>query len=145
MVRLRKDLEEIEVKGEAVLILGDLNRAVGCDQWGVTRSHSKVSQGGKLIREMTMEEEYIILNNMTVGGPWTWTKRGKEDVKSCLDIAIASRNLLPYVKSVTIDKNREFTPKRVIRKKGEFIPVYTDHFTMEVKQSDGDAKEKSEV
>ena len=31
-LRLQKDLEEIEEKGEAVLILGDLNRAIGSDQ-----------------------------------------------------------------------------------------------------------------
>ena len=62
-----------------------------------------------MIRDMIMEEEYIILNNMATGGPWTWAQRGKENVKSCLDIAIASRNLLPYVKSVTIDDNKQFT------------------------------------
>ena len=70
---------------------------------------------------------------MAVGGPWTWVKRGNETIKSCLDIAIASRNLLPFVKSVTIDKERKFTPKRVIIKKGEYLSVHTDHFTMEVK------------
>ena len=31
-LRLRKDLEEIEDRGEAVLVLGDLNRAIGSDQ-----------------------------------------------------------------------------------------------------------------
>jgi hypothetical protein len=40
------------------------------------------------------------------------------------------------VKSVVIDKERQFTPKRVISKKGEFLSVYTDHFTMEVKLSE---------
>ena len=44
--RLCKDLEEIETKGEALLIIGDLNRAMGSDQGGVTGNHEKVSYGG---------------------------------------------------------------------------------------------------
>ena len=44
--RLCKDLEEIETKGETLLIIGDLNRAMGSDQGGVTGNHEKVSYGG---------------------------------------------------------------------------------------------------
>ena len=51
-LRLRKDLEEIEDRGEAVLVLGDLNRAIGSDQWGVTGNKSNLSHGGQYIRDM---------------------------------------------------------------------------------------------
>ena len=44
-----------------------------------------------------------------VDSSWTWIQRGKESSKSCLDLAICSRNLLPFVRSVIIDKERQFT------------------------------------
>ena len=131
-MRLREDLLQIEISGEAVLLVGDLNRAVGSDELGVTGNHSKVSYGGQLIREMVKEQNYITLNNMAEGGPWTWIQRGKESIKSCLDLAYASSNLLPFIKSIVIDKDRKFTPKRVIWKNNEFKAVYTDHFPMEI-------------
>ena len=106
--------------------------AIGSDQDGVIGNHEKVSYGGQYIRDFVKEKDHVILNNMATGGPWTWVKRGDDTIKSCLDIAIASRNLLPFVKSVTIDKERKFTPKRVISKKGEYLSVHTDHFTMEI-------------
>ena len=49
--RLSKDLKDIEERDETILIIGDLNRAVGCDEWGVAGNHSRVSYGGQLIRE----------------------------------------------------------------------------------------------
>ena len=100
-LRLQKDLEEIDDRGEALLLIGDVNRAVGSDQWGVTGNHDRVSHGGQLIRDMLREKDYVILNNMAVGGPWIWVKRGNEMVRSCLDLVIGSKNLLPFVKSIT--------------------------------------------
>ena len=59
-------------------------------------------------------------------------QRGKESVKSCLDIAYASQNLLPFIKLVVIDKDKKFTPKRAIWRNNKFSSVYTDHFSMEI-------------
>ena len=42
-LRLLSDLREIEDRGEAVLIIGDLNRAIGNDQWGIQGNKVKVS------------------------------------------------------------------------------------------------------
>ena len=47
-VRLSNDLNEIDMRGEAVLIMGDLNRAVGSDDRGVLGNHDRVSYGGQL-------------------------------------------------------------------------------------------------
>ena len=131
-LRLRDDLARIENTGDAILIVGDLNRAVGSDELGVSGNHSKVSYGGQLVREMVKENNYVTVNNMAEGGPWTWIQRGKETVKSCLDIAYASQNLLPYIKLVMIDKDKKFTPRRAIWKNNEFKSVYTDHLSMEI-------------
>ena len=130
--RLEKDLDDIVGRGEAFLIMGDLNRAVGSDEWGVDGNHDKVSYGGQLVRNMIKERNCTVLNNMAEGGPWTWFQRGKENIKSCLDLAICSSNLLPFVKTVVIDKDRRFTPRRVIWKKQKFSSVYTDHLPLEV-------------
>ena len=34
--------------------------------------------------------------------------------KSCLDLAVASINLMPYIKVMLIDRDRNFTPKRIV-------------------------------
>ena len=131
-IRLREDLLRIESCGEGILIVGDMNRAVGSDELGVSGNHSKVSHGGQLIRDMVQENNYVTLNNIATGGPWTWVQRGKELVRSCLDLAYASRNLMPFIKCMVIDNERKFTPKRVIWKNKKFTAVYTDHFTIEI-------------
>ena len=69
---------------------------------------------------------------MAEGGPWTWVQRGKEQIKSCLDLAICSQNLHPFVKMVRIDENREFTPRRVVWRNKKFTSIFTDHRPVEV-------------
>ena len=69
--RLEKVLDEIEDREESFLIMGDLNRAVGSDDWGVAGNHGKVSYGGQLVRDMVKRRNCVILNNMAEGGPWT--------------------------------------------------------------------------
>ena len=109
--RLTKDLKEIEGRGEAFLLVGDFNRAVGDDEWGIKGNKSKVSFGGQLVRDMLETEGYILLNNLDIveGGPWTWTSRANSNVKSCLDLGIISRNLLPFVDKVVVDKEQRFS------------------------------------
>ena len=120
-MRLREDLEDIQSRGEAILILGDMNIHVGSDEWGVEGNHSKISYGGQLVREFIKDNNFIILNNMAEGGPWTWVQRGNDQVKSCIDLAIGSQNLLPFVKSILIDKNQKFTQGELL---GEIINLH---------------------
>ena len=144
--RIKLELARIEARGEAVLILGDLNRAVGCDVLGVAGNASKVSYGGHLVRDLVASEEYFLLNNLeqAEGGPWT-----REDPAdgglSCLDLAIGSRNLLPFVQSVKIDCKKQFTPKRVIYVGGRMKTIFTDHFSLlvELKMPRLEKKEKA--
>ena len=57
------------------MIIGDMNRAIGSDEHGIPGNKDKVSYGGELIREMLKNEEYVLLNSLSLveGGPWTWT------------------------------------------------------------------------
>ena len=50
--RLLKDVKEIEKRKEAVLIVGDMNRAVGNGKLGIRGNKNKISFGGQLIRNM---------------------------------------------------------------------------------------------
>ena len=41
-----KDVSEIEKRGEALLIIGDINKKVGNVEYGVKGNTSKISYGG---------------------------------------------------------------------------------------------------
>ena len=82
------------------------------------------------MRELISSGEYFVLNNLslTTGGPWTRVCPGTGR-SSCLDIAIGSINLKPYVRMMNIDSKRRFTPRRVVTKgAGGLTFVFTDHF-----------------
>ena len=48
--RLRRDMEDIRTRNEFCLLAGDLNKLVGCDEWGVPGNNQEVSPGGRLLR-----------------------------------------------------------------------------------------------
>ena len=64
---------------------------------------------------------------MVTGGPWT-----REDPatggKSALDLAITSSNLLPYVRTVMVDRERTFSAARATVKAGKVSLTYPDHY-----------------
>ena len=129
---MREDLRDILNRGEGLLIFGDMNVAVGSDEYGVAGNNERVSYGGELVREFIKENNLSILNNLAEGGPWTWVQRGKDWIRSCLDLAICSPNLLPFVNKMVIDKDKQFTPRRVIWRKNKCSAVFTDHFPIEL-------------
>ena len=57
--KIKKELALIELRGEAVLLIGDLNRAVGGGELGVAGNKEKISFGGQLIRDLIDSKEYI--------------------------------------------------------------------------------------
>jgi len=140
--RLCEDLEVIKSRGEAVILIGDMNRAVGAGELGIMGNKEQVSPGGRMLREELLQGgEYVLLNGLegkesrveVVGGPWTWVQPGREEeVKSCLDLVIVSASLLPFVKRMVIDSSRKFTPRRLMRRKEGVVSVFTDHYSVEV-------------
>ena len=133
--RIKKELAMIEARGEAVLMIGDLNRAVGGGELGVAGNKEKISFGGQLVRDLVDSEEFVIVNNLglAVGGPWTWVDPADPQHRSCLDLAIVSQNLLPFVTDMQVDSSRRITPKRVIARRGKMTVRHTDHFALEIK------------
>ena len=127
-------MEVIEDRGEATILIGDMNRAVGEGKWGVKGNKTNISYGGKLLRDLLETEEYILLNNLDIveGGPWTWVSRANQGVRSCLDLAVISRNLLPFVSKVIVDREQRFTPYRVIKRRTGITSYHSDHFSFKV-------------
>ena len=130
--QILQELGRIEATQEAILIVGDLNRAIGDDDAGVEGNKKEVSYGGGLVRNLIMSKRYFILNNLslTKGGPWTRICPGA-GTTSCLDLAIGSANLLPFVSNMLIDSKRLFTPRRVVGKTdGALTFTFTDHYPL---------------
>ena len=48
----RISLKKIEERGEACLLMGDINRAIDNDKWGVKGNKPNVSYGGQLVRDL---------------------------------------------------------------------------------------------
>ena len=135
--RLLEDVKEIEERKENILIIGDMNHALGTGEWGVKGNKHNISFGGNLIRDLPATKRFILLNNLPLakGGPWTWVDRSNNSVKSCLDIGIISAGLLPFVKSFQIDNEQKFTPRRLRKTKNGIVSTYSDHFSLEIEFS----------
>ena len=86
---LYDDIKTIAERGENVMIIGDLNRAVGNDELGIIGNNRKVFKGGEFLRELIKTGDFTILNNLDKSdkGSWTWIDRKGNNTKSCLYIA----------------------------------------------------------
>ena len=123
-----KEIKRIERLEEGLIIAGDLNKHVGNI---VPENKTKVSTGGKLLRDFLENDNYVLLNasKKAKGGPFTRYNPvypSDEEAKSCLDLVIVSKNIEKYVKSMKIDKDRLFTPFRVVKNELK----YTDHYSV---------------
>ena len=118
-LRFVKDIQDIEDRNEAILLIGDMNRSIGIGKYGIGGNTDKVSFGGQLIRNFIKERPYILINDLDIarGGTWTWVDRKDNRRKSILDLAIMSESLLPYIAKVEIDSEKKFTPRRVMKRK----------------------------
>ena len=62
--RLQKEMEDIRARKEFCLLAGDLNKLIGCGEFGVPGNHPEVSAGGQLLRDMLSTEEWILVNGL---------------------------------------------------------------------------------
>jgi hypothetical protein len=131
--RLKKELDKILHRGEHCLLVGDLNKHVGNDELGVDGNHAFISPGGRLVRDMVQSGDWFLLNNLVgliEGGPFTRVDPATGRL-SCLDYALASVGLRPYVVSMVIDSARKFASERPVynRRLKKFEIKYSDHFS----------------
>ena len=101
------------MRGDFCFYARDLNKLVRTGEFGVPGNTSDISLGGRLLRELLAPRNWSLVNGLgrevVKGGPFT-----REDpatgIMSCLDLWIVSRELLPYVSSLVIDKDTNITP-----------------------------------
>ena len=93
-MRIYNEIVKIENRRENCIILGDMNKHIGCDELGVKNNHPRISFGGELIRALLAEGKYICLNNHqnTRGGPFTRVDPSDPLKLSCLDLVFISKN-----------------------------------------------------
>ena len=130
--RLMKELDEIKNRDESLILLGDLNRAIRAGEQGEPGNHKHVSYGGQLVRELLADKEYILVNSIqeAEGGPWTWTSRANNKVKSCLDLVIVSADILPYISSLEVDVRMEHKMFRVRKGTDRLKMIPSDHLPL---------------
>ena len=53
--------------------MGDFNRTIGNDNYGVPGNKEKISHGGEMVRDLVRERDYVLVNRLSLaeGGPWT--------------------------------------------------------------------------
>ena len=115
--RILKEIYQIEMRGEMLILIGDLNKHTGNDELGINNNHSKISFGGELLRGFLSSGRYICLNNSrkASGGPFTRYDPSKPIIRehmSCLDYVIISKALEPFIESLEIDSTMKYSPKR---------------------------------
>ena len=118
-----------------MVILGDLNKHVGSDHLGVAGNHDKVTYGVTLVRDLIENGDMILVNNTekAEGGPFTRKDPSNphdDNKKSCLDLALVSKDLFRYIDKLLIDKEEKFEMFRVVKKNGIKCLVKPDHYTM---------------
>ena len=130
--RLRKEMEDIRMRGEFCLLGGDLNKLVGQDEFGVPGNSPEISLGGRLLRELLATKDWVLVNSLgrevVQGGPFT-RKDPATGHMSCLDMVVVSRELVPYISKLVIDDEKKMTPARAVKNKGKYKLVYTDHLS----------------
>ena len=130
--RILKEIKKIEQRKELALIIGDLNKHIGCDDLGVKNNHRKITFGGELVRGFLSSGEYICLNNSSksIGGPFTRfdpSNPNKKENMSCLSLVIVSKKLEPFIETLKIDNMKVFSPIRPLSKTKS---VTSDHFPL---------------
>ena len=130
--RLLKVLETARLRGDHVLLVGDLNKHVGNDHLGVPGNTCEISTGGRLLRDLVEGGNWRLLNAVEEkvnGGPFT-RKDPASGKESLLDLWVCTAGLAPYLKELYIDSLRRWEVARPVLKEGRLQLTHTDHYTM---------------
>ena len=115
--KLKIIVNDIIERGEAVVLLGDLNRPI---------DKEKPSYGTKLLKELLEESTLELINDVhTPTRIDPSTKMG-----SVLDLCLVSKNIAKQTKPLKVDTERKITPFSLSKVKGTLNPKYTDHLAI---------------
>ena len=112
----KKIEEEIAERGEAFVLVGDLNRP------SIVEEYDQMTAGTKMFADWIQEGRIMMLNDPLI----PTRKDPATGDGSVLDIGLASRNMSEFVKEFNVDTERKETPFAV-QKNGK---KFTDHFAV---------------
>ena len=119
--KLVNKLNMIIESGEAICLIGDLNRSL----------KERPSYGTKLLRNFLQENTMTLLNDESIPTRFDpFTKKG-----SVLDLCIISNNIKSCVNNFKVDTSLDWTPYSESKRRGETVKKYTDHRSIMVEIS----------
>ena len=111
--KLVNKLNMIIESGEAICLIGDLNRSL----------KERPSYGTKLLRNFLQENTMTLLNDESIPTRFDpFTKKG-----SVLDLCLISNNIKSCVNNFKVDTSLDWTPYSESKRRGETVKKYTDH------------------
>ena len=141
---LQIQIDRSVLKGDSVLIVGDLNAKLG--KTFINRDIHDMSANGKLLYDIINKYNLCVVNALRLcKGVFTRVNNKNSAEKSVLDYVIVSSNLSGNIQSMTIDEGKLFTPWRNLQRRKRF----TDHnaiiFELQCERSKGNDKSNREV
>ena len=113
---MRDKADDLIEKGEAVVVVGDINRP------SIVKDYEKMTAGTKMFADWLAEGSMQLLNDLSIP-----TRRDPATgSESLLDVGLVSSNARRFVKEFKVDRERKMTPYTVIKKERR----YTDHFAL---------------
>ena len=98
--RIREEQAELRGKGYRILLIGDFNGHIGCDdRIGIPGNKPGINPNGNLLLEFERYTDMSILNRRS-SGLWTWKRGGHTTV---LDYALLSSEHIDSFESMYID------------------------------------------
>ena len=123
---IHEELDKIKSRGENCVLIGDMNKLIGNDEWGVCGNNPEITIGGSMLRNLLQTKDYVLVNslrNRVKGGPFTRCDPANGRL-SLLDLVIVSVGLVPYVREMRIDEEKKFTHFSV-QKEMEQVDILT--------------------
>ena len=117
--KLTCKIDSIIQKGEAVALIGDMNRPL---------FNTNMSKGTKLLHEYLEEGTLRLINTNIPTRIDPGTKKG-----SVLDLCLTSINIDKCITGFEIDTNCTMTPFSITKTKNNLVSKYTDHNATMVK------------
>ena len=107
------ELEKEYLKWEdnRVMIIGDFNAKVGCDDEGVKGNHPEISTSGRNLRNLCERRNLYIMNNSEIT-EGLWTREDPNSSKSVLDYVIANEEMKLQITKIRIDESHEYKLSR---------------------------------
>ena len=114
-----------EHEEEPILLVGDFNAHIGCDEEGLENNHPEINQNGRKLRSVIERRNLALLNGSKLC-EGMWTREDPNGKRSVLDYAISNEKMLPHIVSMKIDEEHQYKISRY--KKGVETP--SDHNTI---------------